>query len=173
MEKPPAPEPIGDPEDGTPEAVDRPDRHEAQKAFWTKLLAQANERSDLHSGISATRDNWVGSRRHGHSWNYVLLQDATRAELYVDTPVAADNKALFDALHAQCSAIESEFGGALTWQRLDDKRACRISFSVPGGWVDETAWPAAIERGIDAMQRLYGALSPRVAAVGKVSKGAV
>ena len=111
-EKPSAPEPIADPEDETPDAVDRQDRHEAQKVFWTELLAQANERSDLHSGISATRDNWVGARRHGHSWTYTVLQDATRAELYVDSPVAADNKALFDTLYGHRTAIEADFGGS-------------------------------------------------------------
>ena len=73
-----------------------------------------------------------------------------------------DSKTLFDILHAQRAEVEAEFGGALTWQRLDDKRACRISFSVRGGWVDELTRPAAIEQAVDAMQRLYGALAPRV-----------
>ena len=98
-----------------------------------------------------------------------MLQDETRAELYIDDPVATDNKALFDFLHAQRAAVEAAFGGPLTWQRLDDKRACRISFSVRGGWVDELTWPAAIERAVDAMQRLYGALAPRVDAAREAS----
>ena len=93
--------------------------------------------------------------------------------MYIDAPVASDNKALFDTLHAQRAAVETDFGGSLSWQRLDDKRACRISFTVPGGWVDDRTWRAAIEQGVSAMQRLYGALSPRVAAAGEVSKGAV
>ena len=109
----------------------------------------------------------------GHSWTYTVLQDATRAELYVDSPVAADNKALFDTLYGHRTAIESDFGGSLSWQRLDDKRACRISFTVPGGWVDDRTWPVAIEQSVSAMLRLYGALLPRVVAAGQVSKGAV
>ena len=62
-----------------------------------------------------------------------MLQDETRVELYIDAPLATNNKALFDFLHAQRAAVEAGFGGPLAWQRLDDKRACRISFSVRGG----------------------------------------
>ena len=164
-EKPPTPEPIAEPEDDASEATDRPDRDEARFAFWRALLAHANEVSDLHSRISANRFNWLGTRRHGHWWNYVVLQDQTRAELYIDAPEAEENKALFDALHTHREAIETEFGAPLVWQRLDDKRASRISFTVPGGWVDNRTWPSAGDQVVNVMQRLYGTLSPRVQAI--------
>ena len=77
--------------------------------------------------------------------NYSVLQDETRAELYIDDPVATDNKALFDFLHAQRAAVEAEFGGPLAWQRLDDKRACRISFSGSRG-VGRRAYVACRDR---------------------------
>ena len=163
-EKTPSPEPIAEPEDDASETTDRSDRHEARFAFWQALLAHANEISDLHARISASRFNWLGTRRHGQWWNYVVLQDGTRAELYIDAPEAEENKALFDALHADREAIEADFGARLSWQRLDDKRASRISFAVPGGWVDDTTWPSAVDQAVNAMQRLYGALSPRVQA---------
>ena len=163
-EKPPIPEPIADPEEEADETVDRPDRHEARLAFWIRLLAYANEQSDLHSRISASRYHWLGTRRHGQWWNYVVLQKETRVELYIDAPVAADNKALYDRLHAERSGAEGEFGGPLSWQRLDDKRASRISFTVSGGWVDDCIWSSAIEQSTKAMQKLYGVLSQRVIA---------
>ena len=161
-EVPPVPEPIAEPEDDVSEPTSRPDRHEARFAFWRTLLPRANEVSDLHAGISASRYHWLGTRRHGLWWNYVVLQEGTRAELYIDAPDAADNKAVFDTLHADREIIEAEFGAQLAWQRLDDKRASRISFTVPGGWVDKRAWPSAIDQAVNAMQRLYGTLSPRV-----------
>ena len=163
-EKRPVPEPIAELEDDPPNAIDRPARRDARFAFWQALLAHANEQSDLHARISSNRFHWLGTRRHGQWWNYVVLQDETRAELYIDAPEAAENKALFDALHAERTAIEADFGGELSWQRLDDKRASRISVTVPGGWADDQTWPSAIEQIVSAMQRLYRALSPRVAA---------
>ena len=163
-EKAPIPEPIADPDEEAGESADRPDRHDARLAFWLRLLPYANERSDLHSRISASRYHWLGTRRHGQWWNYAVLQEETRVELYIDTPIKANNKALYDRLHAQRAAIESEFGGPLSWQRLDDKRASRISFTVSGGWVDNHTWSSAIAQSVKAMQELYGALSPRVIA---------
>lgn len=168
-EKPPVPEPIAELEDDPPDAIDRPARRDARFAFWRVLLAHANEQSDLHARISSNRFHWLGTRRYRQWWNYVVLQNETRAELYIDAPEAPENKALFDTLHAERLAIEADFGGALSWQRLDDKRASRISVTVPGGWADDQTWPSAIEQIVSAMQRLYRALSPRVAAAQKAS----
>ena len=106
----------------------------------------------------------LGTRRHGQWWNYVVLQYETRVELYVDAPVAADNKALYDKLHKQRASVEADFGASLSWQRLDDKRASRISFTTSGGWVDDRTWSFAVEHSVKAMQKLYGALSQRVVA---------
>ena len=161
-EKPPVAEPIADPDEETVDMTEHPARHEARREFLTALLAHANVQSNLHSTISATRYSWIGAQRHGHSWKYVVLQTETRVELYIKGPVAAANKALFDSLYAQRATVEAAFGSPLAWQRLEDKRASRISFSVPGGWADKLTWPAAIERAVDAMQRLFGALAPRV-----------
>ena len=157
-EQPPTPEPIAEPEE---EGGNRPDRQKARRAFWERLLVHANQVSDLHSRISPNRFHWVGTRRHGQWWNYVVLQYQTRAELYIDAPEAEVNKKLFDTLYADRETIEAEFGGELVWQRLDEKRACRISFTVPGGWVDNSTWQSAIQKVVDAMQRLYKSLSNR------------
>lgn len=171
--KPPVPEPIApdaDEESGPTELVER---HKARLQFWQTLLPHANEVSNLHAGISAGRYHWLGKRKHGQWWNYVVLQQETRTELYIDGPKAEENKALFDALHAQSTAIEAAFGSPLYWQRLDEKRASRISFTVVGGWADETTWPSAVDQAVQAMQRLYGALSPLVESARMKSSGAI
>ncbi|MDE2979853.1 MAG: DUF4268 domain-containing protein [Gemmatimonadota bacterium] len=161
-ETPPTPELIVDDRKDVSNATRRRDRASACFAFWQVLLAHAKEVSDLHARVSASRMNWVGTRRHGHWWNYSVLQHETRVELYIDAPKAEESKGLFDALYGDRDAIEAEFGDALYWQRLDDKRASRISFTVPGGWVDDDTWPSAVGRATNAMQRLYDTLSSRV-----------
>lgn len=160
-EKPPVHEPIGGQDDddggnGTEYAA----RHVARLAFWTQLLNHAKTRDDLHADLAPSRHNWVGRRREGMWWNYTVVQNETRTELYIDSPEPSQNKALYDALFSRKADIEQAFGGVLLWQRLDDKRACRISASFPGGWADETTWPKAIEQAVDGMGRLYAALVP-------------
>lgn len=74
---------------------------------------------------------------------------------------------LFDALHARKDSIETAFGGPLDWQRLDEKRACRISALVTaGGWRDEPTWPDVQEQLISAMERLEKAMRPHLNELG-------
>ena len=91
-----------------------------------------------------------------------MLQEQTRSELLIDTADKDANKVLYDALYADKDAIEDACGLSLDWQRLPEKKASRISFTVPGGWADDGTWPGAIEAAVDAMKRLYSALAPRV-----------
>lgn len=159
-EKPPVHEPILE-EEATTGLGDQ-SRHEMRLRFWQFLLPRAHDASDLHKQVEPAGYRWVGVRRHGQWWNYVVLQDTTRVELFLDRPDKSENKALFDALEEERGAVEETFGAALDWQRLEDKRCCRVSFSVPGGWSEEAIWEEAARSAIEAMGRLYGALAPRI-----------
>jgi len=52
--------------------------------------------------------------------------DLLRAEVYIDTGEKDINKKLFDELFGDREAVEVRFGEELAWQRLDDRRACRV-----------------------------------------------
>lgn len=93
-----------------------------------------------------------------------MRQVDTRAELYIDLPNQARNKAIFDALLAKRLEIESEFEGKLEWQRLDTKRASRITIGFPGGWAEESSWPEVIPKVVAAMERLHKVLAKRALA---------
>lgn len=162
-EKPPIPEPIHEPEEvGESSPGPTQERHLTRLRFWTQLLEQAKASSNLHANISPSRYHWIGARKHGMWWNYSVTQSEVRVELYIDTPDASTNKALFDALHVEQQQIDAQFGTPLSWQRLDDKRASRICHVVSGGWADESSWPTAIKDSVAAMNRLYAALSSSV-----------
>jgi hypothetical protein len=159
-ERPPVHQPLHDVEEPLAGNFERGDGPAARLRFWQALLPVAATRLDLHARVRPSDGSWVGTHRQGYGWNYVVSSDQVRAECYIDDGEVADNKALFDAIHRQRETIEVAFGGPLHWQRLDDRRACRISASVPGGWGDERTWPAAIDSAVDAMARLYAALAP-------------
>ena len=86
--------------------------------------------------------------------------------MYIDTPEADENKAIFDRFQAEQDKIEETFGGPLEWQRLDDRRASRIRHVVTiGGFMDRDHWPELQEALIDAMVRLEKALKPHIKAL--------
>lgn len=164
--KPPIPKSIAEYVDDEHDDLDRPDRDDVRLKFWTDLLAYSHEHSELHRRISPGKFHWVGTSQKGIWWNYALLSDSSRVELYIDRSNQSENKAIYDALAAQKTEIEVAFGAPLVWQRLDEKRACRISFHLEGGWADQTTWEALIPKAVDMMERLHRALEPRLGANG-------
>lgn len=164
-EKPVAPEPIEarDEEDEDAPGSDGP-RFEARRRFWTQLVERARELQTLHAHLSPTPYNWLGTQKAGWWWNFVVLQDRLRVELYLDRPEASANKAAFDQLYARRAELEAALGRPLEWQRLDNRRASRVSLGVAGGWADESTWAGAIAAGLEAMTRLHQVLAPQLPA---------
>ena len=146
---------------------DRAERYHARKGFWTELLEHARTKTRLHSAVSPGEYSWVGAGAgtRGLSFNYGVTQHGTSAELYIDRGRGseAENEQIFDALVAHRPQIEQAYGGALSWERLEGKRACRIAqrFSA-GGYRDEGSWPTIHEKTVDGMVRLERALRPRL-----------
>lgn len=141
------------------------ERHILRKEFWTQLLARARERTSLHANVSPGTENWVSASagRSGLSYNYLILMHDARIEFYIDRADAATNKRIFDALQADRTVIEDVFGAPLDWQRLDERKACRISYALPGGGLlDKDRWSQIQENMIEAMLRLQTAFKSHI-----------
>lgn len=144
------------------------ERYEIRHQFFTGLLDYAKTKTKLHAGVSPSEYNWLatGAGVRGLSYNYSLTKHASTVELYIDRGKDAEkeNKTIFDQLFAAKDEIERAFGEPLEWQRLEDRRACRIRKKLTiGGWRDEPSkWPAVYEAMVDAMIRLEKALKPHV-----------
>jgi len=149
----------------------RAERSSITRQFWQGLLARAKGKTSLHANISPRDHHWIGasSGMRGLSYNYVLRQEEGAVELYIDrgTDEADTNKQIFDYLIAQKEAIESTFRGVLSWQRLNQKRGCRVAHAISiGGWSsDESAWPEIQEAMIEGMLRLEEAFRPSILAL--------
>lgn len=149
------------------ERKNRAERFGLRKHFWSMLLAYARTKTDLHANISPSEYHWTGASSgfRGLGYNYLVTQHTASVELYIDRGSECDeeNKLIFDGFHDKKDQIESEFGDALSWQRLDTKRACRIQFVTDGGYrTDESQWKTIFEQLVDAMIRLERSLSPHV-----------
>lgn len=140
-------------------------RHGVRRRFWTQLIRAMNAKSQLYQNISPGAQSWIsaGSGTRGVGLNFAATQWYGRAELYIDRGDKAENEAIFDQLSADKEAIERDFGSSLTWERLDEKRACRIKAEAPGDVFDQEQWPAMTGYMTDAMVRMEQIIKPRLA----------
>ena len=141
------------------------ERHILRKEFWTQLLDKAKERTNLHSNVSPSIYSWIGTGagKSGIGYNYVITYKYAGCEVYLDRGkefVEPNiNKIRFDELYKYKDKIEQEFGGELNWERLDDRRASRISYRLKGiGLKDKDKWDELHNKLIDAMIRMDKAL---------------
>lgn len=140
-------------------------RHVLRLEFWGQLLDRAKECTSLHARISPGKEHWIsaGAGKSGLGFNYVIRMSDAQVELYIDQGEAEANKRIFDRLFASKGKAEEAFGEPLEWQRLDDRRACRIRHVLTlGGLADRDRWPEIQEVMIDAMVRLEKALKPQI-----------
>ena len=159
--KDPLPEPLEDPEDRVPSPVDQSERHALRLEFWTGLLEVAREMKSIHAHISPRTHSWISTRVGGLWWNYVVLQTQTRVELYIDFWEQEKNKAMFDHLFGQRQEIEAVLGRPLEWERLDNKRASRVSLKLDGGWLEKGSREALYPKLIACMEKFHAILKPR------------
>jgi len=83
-----------------------------------------------------------------------VFRQTPRVEIYIDRGNQEENKQVFDYLFDKKSSIESEFNDALTWERLDDKRASRIKYETEGNVFEKEQWDKMSDFMVDAMVRL-------------------
>jgi len=148
-------------------------RHIIRKEFWGKLLPVMNEKITLFRNISPGVYHWIGagSGVRGLGFNFVISKSYGRAELYVDRGTQEENKSIFDFLLTQKEEIETSFGSALVWQKLEDKRASRIKCEMEANVFNKDEWEKMIEFMTDAMARLEKAFKKPLQRVDKKLKG--
>lgn len=150
-------------------------RHFVRREFWTELLKVMNTKSTLYQNISPGIANWIGagSGVRGVGLNFAVAKSYGRAEVYIDRGERDENKFIFDELVKAKEQIEKDFGGPLVWERLDDKRACRIKAEMQGNVFDKDAWGEMMEFMSDAMVRLEKALQDPLIDINRKLKSGV
>jgi len=138
-------------------------RYLKRLGFWTELLEKARNKTNLHSNISPSKDNWImaGAGKSGMGWLYNIVMTEALVELFIDR--GADRKEETDEIYEKLlndrEGIEKRFGEALIWDQVEGRRVCRIkSICKFGGLKNEDSWDQIQEDLIDRMMRLEGAL---------------
>ena len=145
------------------------ERYIIRERFWTQLLNLSKQKTKLHANISTTQHNWLGTSagKQGIGYNYSIRKNEGQVELYIDRgkEKGEENKEIFEQIFKNKEDIENIFEDTLDWERLEGKRACRISkrISVGGYRDEEEKWPQVHEAMVDSMIRLEKSLKPYIA----------
>jgi hypothetical protein len=103
---------------------------EAYRNYFQGLIDALRTKHKFTGAKVGQPQNWYSfaSGVNGIIYSNAFVQGKrVRAEVYIDLQDKEKNKALFDKLLARKESIEKEYGSDLSWERLDDKRASRIS----------------------------------------------
>jgi Domain of unknown function (DUF4268) len=139
--------------------------------FWEALLKQARARTELHANRKASQRHVLEGRigRAGFELNYRTRMSDSQVEfvIRIGKGQATKNKVAFEALEAQMTEIETDFGAPLEWpEQPEGGEVCWVRCVVQGGHRSpQKQWPAIHAELINAMIRLDKAMRHRVAAL--------
>ena len=115
------------------------ERGEAYREFFQRLIDELRERGFTNARLGQPQ-NWYtfASGLQGIGYGASFAQGGqARAEVYIDHGDAGMNKALFDELASDREPAEEDFGETLSWERLDERKACRVAVYRPGSIEDD------------------------------------
>lgn len=116
-------------------------RGERYRQYFQPLIDELREKHRFTNARVAQPQSWYAfsSGTAGILCSTVFAShDRARVEVYLGLPDREENKALFDWLLAQKASIEKSCGFSLEWERLEERRASRISI-VRAGSIDNSA----------------------------------
>ena len=115
------------------------ERSRRYQAFFQPLVARLREKHRFTNRrqVGTTSGSSFSAGVNGVLYRASFAQGGkARVEAYIDNGDVEWNKELFDRLEEGKTEIESKIEGEFDWQRLDNRRACRISV-VRHGSIDE------------------------------------
>jgi hypothetical protein len=107
------------------------DRAKAYSTYWSGFGAFLQDKHAPYKILNPAPHDYAYSFRISRS-GFALAETAgfrdrkLGVEIYISHRAA---KRAFDLLEAERDTIEADFGGKLDWQRLNDKKGCRIAVS--------------------------------------------
>ena len=127
----------------TAESTERKERY---LRFWETFLASHREKHALFDRKKPATREWIGlSSGVG---GIVIGLNVQRHRIYVDLYFHAGaerNNARFEHLEKHKNDVEGAFGDELSWELLEDRKACRIGYYGEGSILNEDSWVEAQE----------------------------
>ena len=136
-------------------------RHRVRLEFWSRFLDYMNQKNQIFSNISPSKESWLGTGvgMSGLILNMGVTGKYARAELFINRETKEETKACFDFLYSKKEQIENDFGGPLTWERMDERKTCRIRSQKDNlSLYEKEDWDEMIAFMADVAERMEKAL---------------
>ena len=109
---------------------------ERYRSYFQTLIDELREKHRFTNARAGQPQNWYtfasdNSRFYKYSASFAQ-GGKVRVEVYIDCGDKTKNEELFDCLFQQKGDIEQAIGAELSWERLDNRRACRIAVNRDG-----------------------------------------
>jgi len=121
----------------------RSDTGEKHREFWTMFLMELHSRYPNWTNTrTPLAQNWMNLPAGTSAANYAVVatRTAIRVELYFPSSDANQNLTNFHLVLNHKEAIEKAFGKPLDWDELPERKACRISCSLPANINERQEW---------------------------------
>jgi hypothetical protein len=140
-----------------------------RREFWAEIIRAMAGKTGLYQNISPSVRGWISAASgvRGVNYNFSTSRGYGRVEVYIDRGDGEENTFIYDELHSQKDSIEAAFGGQLTWEPLESKKACRIKSEVAGNIFDRDQWPALIEFVTGEMVKMENAFKEPLAEINR------
>jgi hypothetical protein len=154
----------------TRETADKPldDRQKIYVSYWSAFGSFLEARkAPFKLRVPTPRDYWCGFGIGRSGFTLVATagfrDHKLGVEIYIGHRAA---KLVFDQFESERTAIEAEFGGPLDWQRMNDKKFCRIAvYRTDLDPNEQDQWPTQFDWFLDQMERFTQTFRPRIAAL--------
>jgi hypothetical protein len=112
------------------------DTQEKYRQYFQKLIDELREKHKFTNAKKGQPQGWYAfpsdnSNVYLYETSFAF-NERVRVGVYLDTKDQIKNKDIFDKLFSEKETIEKELGEEICWERLDDKRACRIVIYTDG-----------------------------------------
>lgn len=99
--------------------------------FWTEFNHIVSENEKPFNIRKATTYNWYDVPIVNKEVHICIRLPGKKGDIAVEVYIA-DNKDLFDKLKSLRTEIESKLGFEMNWERLDNNKASKIKYYIPG-----------------------------------------
>lgn len=138
-------------------------RHHFRMEFWQQLIPKMKGKSKYFQNTSPVKDHWISSGGTGISavqFVFVITRDYAAVELSILKPDTQANKRVFDEIYLYKEEVEKIYGKPLEWERLNDKKMCRVTYRKQGVNIFEKEdWPAMQDFLVEDMIKFEKALT--------------